>query len=239
MARARRRRRKTKTRSATRIVRRAPAGKAAATRQPAARTTHRRASAGGAPAPRQPAAHATRRPRIALPPPSRAETLLLTLAKDVADVPLDVALRRITDAFTLGAELPREVFNAWIKTRREKTASLALSWAREQVRLSLEETIARSPTACAPCSSSAVTPRRAPERLEQQRRRAGEQGEAVELKGRPVREREGAVVARAPRRLGARQDHDRGPQQEAEHRAAEPDARERAAVRPSPRHGRD
>ena len=145
MARARRRRRKTKTRSATRIVRRAPAGKAAATRQPATRTTHRRASAGGAPAPRQPAAHATRRPRIALPPPSRAETLLLTLAKDVADVPLDVALRRITDAFTLGAELPREVFNAWIKTRREKTASLALSWAREQVRLSLEETIARSP----------------------------------------------------------------------------------------------
>src|SRR6059036_3572442 len=113
MARARRRRRKTKTRSAPRIVRRAPAGKAAATRQPAA--------------------HATRRPRIALPPPSRAETLLLTLAKDVADVPLDVALRRITDAFTLGAELPREVFNAWIKTRREKTASLALSWAREQV----------------------------------------------------------------------------------------------------------
>jgi len=44
-----------------------------------------------------------------------------------------------------GAELPREVFNAWIKTRREKTASLALSWAREQLRLSLEETIARSP----------------------------------------------------------------------------------------------
>jgi hypothetical protein len=36
------------------------------------------------------------------------------------------------------------VFNAWIKTRREKTASLALSWAREQLRLSLEETLARS-----------------------------------------------------------------------------------------------
>ena len=43
-----------------------------------------------------------------------------------------------------GSELPREVFNAWIKTRQEKTALLALSWAREQVRLSLEETLVRS-----------------------------------------------------------------------------------------------
>jgi len=70
--------------------------------------------------------------------------LLLTLAKDLAGAPLDAALRRIADAFTPGAELPREVFNAWIKARPEKTASLALSWAREQVRLSLEETIVRS-----------------------------------------------------------------------------------------------
>jgi hypothetical protein len=69
----------------------------------------------------------------------------LILAKEVAGAPLDGALRRIADAFAPGAELPREVFNAWIKTRSEKTASLALSWAREQVRLSLEETIARSP----------------------------------------------------------------------------------------------
>ena len=65
----------------------------------------------------------------------------------MAGLPLDAALRRIADAFTPGAELPREVFNAWIKTRQEKTASLALSWAREQVRLSLEETIGRSPRA--------------------------------------------------------------------------------------------
>ncbi|MGH7346938.1 MAG: hypothetical protein ACREK4_18665 [Candidatus Rokuibacteriota bacterium] len=72
---------------------------------------------------------------------------MLTLAKDVSALPLDGALRRIADAFTPGAELPREVFNAWIKARREKTASLALSWAREQLRLSLEETIARSPRA--------------------------------------------------------------------------------------------
>jgi hypothetical protein len=67
------------------------------------------------------------------------------LAKDLAGAPLDAALRKIADAFSPGAELPREVYGAWIKTRREKTATLALSWAREQVRLSLEETIARSP----------------------------------------------------------------------------------------------
>jgi hypothetical protein len=146
MARARRRRRKTKTRRAARIVRRAPAGKTHAPRKPAARTIQRHASA-GAPAPRQPAARTARQIRIALPPPTRAETLLLTLAKDLAGAPLDRALRTIADAFAPGAELPREVFNAWINTRREKTASLALSWAREQLRLSLEETIRHSPRA--------------------------------------------------------------------------------------------
>ena len=146
MARARRRRRKTKTRRAARIVRRAPAGKTHAPRKAAGRTVQRHASA-GAPAPRQAAARTARRIRIALPPPTRAETLLLTLAKDLASAPLDRALRTIADAFAPGAELPREVFNAWIKTRREKTASLALSWAREQLRLSLEETIRHSPRA--------------------------------------------------------------------------------------------
>jgi len=86
-----------------------------------------------------------RRIRVSVPPPTRAETLLLTLAKDLAGAPLDGALRKLADAFAPSAELPREVFGAWIKGRREKTASLALSWAREQVRLSLEETVARSP----------------------------------------------------------------------------------------------
>jgi len=125
MARARRRRRKTKARKAARIV--------------------RRASPRAAPIKRRPVARAARPVRIVVPKPSRAETLLLTLAKDLAGAPLDRALRTIADAFVPGAELPREVFNAWIKTRCEKTASLALSWAREQLRLSLEETIARSP----------------------------------------------------------------------------------------------
>lgn len=84
--------------------------------------------------------------RIVVPQPTRAETLLLVLAKDLAGAPLDKALLRVADAFAPSADLPREVFAAWIKSRHEKTATLALSWAREQVRLSLEETIARSRT---------------------------------------------------------------------------------------------
>ncbi len=96
---------------------------------------------------RKPRKASKRRIRTSVPRPTRAETLLLTLAKDLADVPLDGALRKLADAFTPGADLPHEVFGAWIKSRREKTASLALSWAREQLRLSLEETIARSPRA--------------------------------------------------------------------------------------------
>jgi hypothetical protein len=144
MAHARRRRRKTKSRSAARTAKRASAGRAPTSRRPAARTAATHAPVGGAPAPRQSGARTTRR-IIAIPRPTRAETLLLTLAKDLAGAPLDRALRAIADAFVPGAELPREVFNAWIKTRHEKTASLALSWAREQLRLSLEETITRSP----------------------------------------------------------------------------------------------
>jgi hypothetical protein len=136
MARARRRPRTKKPRAARKSSRSAPHRRA---------STGRRASAGGASGPRPPAARAAPRIRIALPKPSRAETLLLALAKDLTAAPLDAALRRIADAFTPGAELPREVYGAWLKTRREKTAMLALSWAREQVRLSLEETIERSP----------------------------------------------------------------------------------------------
>src|SRR2546422_8377641 len=86
-----------------------------------------------------------RRIRVTVPRPTRAEALLLALAKDLADAPLDGALRKLADAFAPSAELPREVYGAWIKSRREKTTTLALSWAREQLRLSLEETIARSP----------------------------------------------------------------------------------------------
>src|SRR5439155_1576976 len=73
-----------------------------------------------------------RRIRVTIPRPTRAEALLLALAKDLASAPLDGALRKLADAFAPSAELPREVYGAWIKSRREKTTSLALSWARER-----------------------------------------------------------------------------------------------------------
>jgi len=81
---------------------------------------------------------------------------LLSLAKDLAGSPLDKALPALAGAFAEeSAELPRELFAAWIKSRHEKTASLALSWAREQLRLSLEETIAHSPK---PPATPVLTP---------------------------------------------------------------------------------
>jgi hypothetical protein len=99
---------------------------------------------------------AKRRVRIVTPQPTRAEALLLSLAKDLAGSPLDKALPALASAFAeASAELPRELFAAWIKSRHEKTASLALSWAREQLRLSLEETIAQSPK---PPATPALTP---------------------------------------------------------------------------------
>ena len=105
----------------------------------------------------KPRSGAKRRIRIVTPQPTRAETLLLSLAKDLAGCPLDKALPALAGAFAEeSAELPRELFAAWIKSRHEKTASLALSWAREQLRLSLEETIARSPTP--PAAPPALTP---------------------------------------------------------------------------------
>ena len=136
MARARRRRPKTKTaRTKTRKTKRP---------KTRSRTTGPRKTKTRTAQTRKQRTSLERPVRITLPRPARAETLLLTLAKDLTGAPLDGALRQLADAFTHSAELPREVYVAWIKSRREKTASLALSWAREQVRLSLEETIARS-----------------------------------------------------------------------------------------------
>ena len=136
MARARRRRPKTKTaRTKTRKTKRP---------KTRSRTTGPRKTKTRTAQTRKQRTSLERPVRITLPRPARAETLLLTLAKDLAGAPLDGAVRQLAEAFTHSAELPREVFVAWIKSRREKTASLALSWAREQVRLSLEETLARS-----------------------------------------------------------------------------------------------
>jgi len=147
MARARRRRPKTKTaRTKNRKSHKTRKTRSPRTQRPKAqrRKTRSRETKSRTAQTRKPRTSLKRPVRITLPRPARAETLLLTLAKDLAGAPLDGAVRQLAEAFTHSAELPREVFVAWIKSRREKTASLALSWAREQVRLSLEETIARS-----------------------------------------------------------------------------------------------
>ena len=83
------------------------------------------------------------------PKPSEAETLLLALARELAALPAEAepgaALRALAAAHAPEAALPRAVARAWIRGREDKTAALALAWAREQVRLALEEILARVP----------------------------------------------------------------------------------------------
>jgi hypothetical protein len=43
--------------------------------------------------------------------------------------------------------LPRAVARAWLAGRGDKTLTLALAWARENVRLALEEALMRAPDA--------------------------------------------------------------------------------------------
>jgi len=82
---------------------------------------------------------------------SEAETRLLALARELATPPLSVdlaaALHHLAAAHAPDAPLPRAVARAWIHGRADKTAALQLAWAREQVRLALEEILARSPRA--------------------------------------------------------------------------------------------
>ena len=96
----------------------------------------------------------TRRPRARPAPRARvttseAETRWLALARELAAPPLDTdiaaALRRLAAAHAPDAPLPRAVARAWLRGRDDKTAALALAWAREQVRLALEEILARTP----------------------------------------------------------------------------------------------
>ena len=96
----------------------------------------------------------SKRPRAHRPAPvatatSEAETCLLTLARELASPPLssDIAgaIHRLAQAYAPDAPLPRAVARAWIDGRESKTAALALAWAREHVRLALEEILARTP----------------------------------------------------------------------------------------------
>jgi len=90
------------------------------------------------------------------PPPARrvgkateAETRLLALARELAELPADATFAdvvgRLGDAHGPDAPLPRALAQAWLRGRSDKTSVLALAWAREQVRLALEERLIRAP----------------------------------------------------------------------------------------------
>jgi hypothetical protein len=83
--------------------------------------------------------------------PSPAEGGLLDLARSLTEAPtaaaltdgLTEALARLEGAFGEGAFLPRQLAQSWLRIRGDKTAMLALGWAREQVRRALFEVIQR------------------------------------------------------------------------------------------------
>jgi hypothetical protein len=52
-------------------------------------------------------------------------------------VPFAAARSLLESAFGPRAALPRQLAQAWLRTRGDKTAALALGWAREQVRRAL------------------------------------------------------------------------------------------------------
>jgi hypothetical protein len=78
-----------------------------------------------------------------------AETRLLALAGDLAQLPsadaVPAALRALAAAYAPGAPLPRAVAQATLASHGDKVATLALAWARERLRLTLEEVLARAP----------------------------------------------------------------------------------------------
>jgi len=90
-----------------------------------------------------------------LPPARRAgqaieaEARLLALARELAELPAEATLAdvvgRLGGAHGPDAPLPRALAQAWLRGRNDKTAALALAWAREQVRLALEERLIRAP----------------------------------------------------------------------------------------------
>jgi hypothetical protein len=78
-----------------------------------------------------------------------AEILLLQLAGDLAALPpaggVGAALRALATAYAPGAPMPRAMAQACLQAGPDKMAMLALGWARERLRLALEELLARTP----------------------------------------------------------------------------------------------
>jgi hypothetical protein len=111
-----------------------------ARKRPARRVPVRRAPTA---APRAPAAR-----RNATATPSEAERGLLALAREMEGWGADAlprAVRALAAAYAPDAALPKAVHRAWLASRDDKTATLALAWAREQLRLALQDVIAATP----------------------------------------------------------------------------------------------
>jgi hypothetical protein len=86
--------------------------------------------------------------RPTLVKPSEAEHRLLALAREMEGLGPDAlprAIRALAAAYAPDAELPKAVQRAWLASRGDKTATLALAWAREQLRLGLEDAIRATP----------------------------------------------------------------------------------------------
>jgi hypothetical protein len=104
----------------------------------------------------RPAARARRRarPPATAPSPIPAEHALLALARDLAALtgagaPAQ-AVACVAGAHGPHAPLSRDLVAAWHASRDDKTRALSLAWAREQVRLGLEDALARGRPAARP-----------------------------------------------------------------------------------------
>jgi hypothetical protein len=82
---------------------------------------------------------------------SDAERRLLALAQTLGAgiheaAALSSALAALTAEYSADAALPRAMCGAWLGSRKDKTAALALAWAREQVRLALRDVLEQGRT---------------------------------------------------------------------------------------------
>jgi hypothetical protein len=84
-------------------------------------------------------------------PRARAETLLLDFARELGastEVPdLAATIERVAAAYAEGMPLVRALHEDLLREDEDKTARLALAWAREQVRLAFLDLLQRARTA--------------------------------------------------------------------------------------------
>src|SRR5438093_874053 len=153
-------------------------------------------------------ARRTRRPSP--PTASEAERRLLALARELGGLGRDAlprALRALAAAYAPDAPLSRAVAHAFLATRGDKTGALALAWAREQVRLALQELVeATPPSARAARAASTSTERRAAPRARPAGASPASSREAAAAKAagarndasQPSAQRAASAIARGP-----------------------------------------